>query len=84
MFLECNKDDKLWAYNCQASEEFQLTNTEHLRDPVLHTLMMMGMYDWDGVDTHLHQSTQAICYSSAVASRLIPQIMDLETKVSQL
>ena len=82
MFPECNKDNKLWAYNCWVSEEFHLTNTEHLRDPVLRTLMMMGMYDWDGTDTCLHQSTQAIHYTSAVASKLIPWIMDLETKVS--
>ena len=81
-FFELNKDDKLWAYNCQASEEFRLTNMEQLRDPILCTLMMVGMYDWDGVDAHLHQSTQAIQYSSAVASRLIHWIMDLETKVS--
>ena len=59
-------------------------NIEQLRDLVLCTLMMMGMYNWDGTNTRPHQSTQAIHYSSAVASRLIPQIMDLETKVSQL
>ena len=57
---------------------------EHLRDPILCQLMMMGIHDWDGVDARLHQATQAIRYTSAVASRLIPQNLDLETKVSQL
>ena len=61
-----------------------MMNVEQLRDPVLHTLMMMGIYDWDRTDARLHQAIQAICYTSAVASRLIPQIIDLETKVSQL
>ena len=54
---------------------------EQLRDPVLRSLMMMGMYDWKGHNTCLHQATQAIHYSSTVMSRLIPQIIDLETKV---
>ena len=41
----------------------------------------MGIFDWKGHDVRLHQVTPAMWHSTAIATRLIPRILELETKV---
>ena len=41
----------------------------------------MGIFDWKGHDVRLHQVTPAMWHSTAIATRLVPRILELETKV---
>ena len=41
----------------------------------------MGIFDWKGHDVHLHQVTPAMWHSMAIATRLVPRILELESKV---
>ena len=41
----------------------------------------MGIFDWKGYDVCLNQVTPAMWHSTAIATRLIPRILELESKV---
>ena len=41
----------------------------------------MGIFDWKGHDFCLNQVTPAMWHSTAIATRLIPRILELESKV---
>ena len=41
----------------------------------------MGIFDWKGHDVHLHQVMLPMWHSTAIATRLVPRILELETKV---
>ena len=41
----------------------------------------MGIFDWKGHDVRLHQVTPAMWHSTAIATRLVPRILELESKV---
>ena len=41
----------------------------------------MGIFDWKGHDVRLHQVTPAMWHSTAIATQLVPRILELETKV---
>ena len=52
-----------------ASEELLRINQEQLNDPVLHWLLSMGVWDWSKEEgEELHQATQVIRFSTALAS----------------
>jgi hypothetical protein len=77
---DAHSDDRLWGYMIRAAEEFRLGQPE---DPVLYDLMRMGIFDWrgDNDNPRLNQATQAIRHSTALASRILPQILNVEKKV---
>ena len=64
------------------SFKFEDLELSQLNNLVLHHLLHMGIADWTGVDQHLHQVTQAICHSTAVAMWLTDCILFGEKKVS--
>ena len=76
-------DDALWAYAMRGSEESRLENQEALYkgDLTLDKLFAYGWYDWEGKDDRFHQATQAIRHSTALSSRLLRRIVDLEHQV---
>ena len=41
----------------------------------------MGIFDWKGHDVRLNQVTPAMWHSMAIATRLVPRILELESKV---
>ena len=41
----------------------------------------MGIFDWKGHDVQLHQVTLAMWHSTAITTRLVPRILELESKV---
>ena len=44
--------------------------------------MAMGAWDWDKKEgAKLHQATRVMWFSTALVSRLVPRILDLEAKV---
>jgi len=42
------------------SEIWRNCNRDAWRDPILSQLFRMGIFNWEGEDTHLHQANQAI------------------------
>ena len=48
---------------------------------VTDKFQQMGIFDWKGHDVRLHQVTLAMWHSTAIATRLVPRILELETKV---
>ena len=82
VFSELYNDDALWAYSIRASEEIRVADHTKVKDPVLRRLMMMGAWDWDKKEgAELCQATRAMRFSTALVSRLLPRILDLEAKV---
>ena len=41
----------------------------------------MGIFDWKGHDVRLNQVTLVMWHSTAITTRLVPRILELETKV---
>ena len=41
----------------------------------------MGIFDWKGHNIRLNQVTPAMWHSTAIATRLVPRILELENKV---
>ena len=48
---------------------------------VTDKFQQMGIFDWKGHDVRLHQVTPVMWHSTAIATRLVPRILELETKV---
>ena len=48
---------------------------------VTDKFQQMGIFDWKGHDVRLHQVTPAMWHSTAIATWLVPRILELETKV---
>ena len=48
---------------------------------VTDQFQQMGIFDWKGHDVRLHQVTPAMWHSTAIATRLVPRILELESKV---
>ena len=82
-FNDLYLDDTLWAYAIRGSEEDHLMDQEeaYKGDDTLSRLFLSGWYDWHDKDERSRQSTQAIRHSTALSSRLLRRIMDLEHQV---
>ena len=52
------------------------------RDEVMYRLIRMGVFDWKGKDERLNQMTLPMWHSSAMASRLLDRMNNVESKVS--
>jgi hypothetical protein len=80
-FPELHNDDALWAYMVRASEEYRLLDRGRLRDDVLRRLLRMGIYDWTGEDNRLNQTTPAMRHATAMVTRLVNRLLEVEEKV---
>ena len=80
-FPELENDDALFAYMIRASEEFGKMRWDELNDPVLRCLLWMGIYNWRNDGTRLHQATQAICHGTAIGTRILGRVLEVERKV---
>ena len=80
-FPQCNWDDRLWAYMCQASEELRVEWRDTLNDLVLYNLLGMGIFDWKGRNVRAPAAVPGMCLATAFATHLLPHILELEKKV---
>jgi len=78
---DLHNDDALWGFMIQASEEYRLMDHTKLCDPVMRSLLRMGIYDWKGEDHCLHQTTPAMRHATTMATRLLARTMTLEDQV---
>ena len=72
----------MWVYMCRASEELRVEWKGVLNDPVLYNLLRMGIFDWKGANVRPNASIPAMRFSTALATQLLPRILELEKKVS--
>ena len=54
---------------------------DELNDPVLRRLLRMGIFDWRNDGTRLHQATQAIRHGTAIGTRILGRVLEVERKV---
>ena len=78
-------DDVLWGYMvCICEEQRAYGANVHGKDPVFNHLMTMGTFDWTHEDTSLYAPSQAIRFSTALASRLASRNKSLENEVDEI
>ena len=65
----------------RASEEFRLVDWQEVKDPVMQRLMKMGIFDWKNEDTRLNQSVAPMRHATALGSRLLGRLLQVEKKV---
>ena len=77
-------DDRLWAHMIQGAEWLRVVNQTKIQDVSLLSLLRMGVLDWKAPNNCLHQATQVIRHGTAIALRLLPRIMKLESRVRRV
>ena len=77
-------DDRLWAHMIRGAEWLRVVDRMKINDASLLLLLRMGVLDWKAPNNRLHQAMQAIQYGTAVALRLLPRIMKLESQVRRV
>ena len=78
-------DDVLWGYMVRVCEEQRVDRANaYGKDPVFNRLMTMGTFDWTHEDTSLYAPSQAIRFSTALASRLASRNWKLENEVNEI
>ena len=81
-FTDLHNDDALWAYMIRDSEQLERNDDTRVQDQVFLRLLRMGIYDWkDGNNKELHQATRAIRFSTALSSRILGMVLDVQRKV---
>ena len=83
-FPELHNDDALWAYMIRVSEELDLNDfltSDRINDKVLRRLLKMGVWDWTGDHQVLNQTVPAMRHSTAMVSRVLVRLLNLEKKV---
>ena len=81
VFSDLYNNNALYAYTIRASEELHLLDWEKLRDPVLHRLLGIGLFDWVDKDDRLNQATQASRISTTMSLRILGCLIHEEDKV---
>ena len=77
-------DDWLWAHMIRGAEWLHVVDWTKINDPLLLSLLRMGVLDWKAPNNCLHQATQAIRHGTAITLRLLPRIMKLESRVRRV
>ena len=78
-------NDVLWGYMVRICKEQRAYGANvHGEDPVFNRLMTMGTFDWTHEDTSLYTPSQAIRFSTALASRLASRNKKLENEVNEI
>ena len=68
----------------RGAEWLQFVNRTKINDALLLSLLCMGVLNWKAPNNRLHQATQAIRHGTAVALRLLPRILKLESRVRRV
>ena len=79
---DLHNDDALWGFMIRASEEYRLMDHTKLRDPVMRSLLRMGIFDWKG--DALERSFEAEKKEKAqVFTRFDEDISELDRRASR-
>ena len=68
----------------RGAEWLQIVDWMKINNASLLSLLCMGVLDWKAPNNHLHQATQVIWHGTAVALRLLPRILKLESWVRRV
>ena len=68
----------------RGAEWLHVVNQTKINDASLLLLLRMGVLDWKAPNNCLHKAMQAIRHGTAVALRLLPRIMKLESRVRRV
>ena len=77
-------DDRLWAHMICGAEWLRMVDRTKINDASLLSLLCMGVLNWKAPNNCLHQAMQVIRHGTAVAFRLLPRIMKLESQVRRV
>ena len=77
-------DDRLWAHMIRGAEWLRVVDRPKINNASLLSLLCMGILDWKAPNNRLHQATQAIRHGTAIALRLLPRILKLESRVRRV
>ena len=77
-------DDQLWAHMIRGAEWLRVVDRTKINNASLLSLLRMGILDWKAPNNCLHQATQVIRHGTAVALRLLPRILKLESRVRRV
>ena len=66
------------------AEWLRVVDQTKINDPLLLSLLRMGVLDWKAPNNRLHQATQAIRHGTAIALRFLPRILKLESRVRRV
>ena len=80
-FQELHNDDALWAMNMRMSFAFADWRLMLLNDPTLLHLFRMGLFDWEGEDNRLHQTTQAMRHLTLLAGQIFERLLKTQEQV---
>ena len=72
-------NDRLWAHMICSAEWLCVVDWTKINDPLLLSLLHMGVLHWKAPNDHLHQAMQAIRHGTAIALCFLPRIMKLES-----
>ena len=68
----------------RGAEWLHVVDQMKINDASLLLLLRMGVLDWKTPNNCLHQATQVIRHGTAIAFRLLPRIMKLESRVRRV
>ena len=77
-------DNRLWAHMIRGAEWLHVVDQTKINDASLLSLLCMGVLNCKAPNNRLHQATQAIRHGTAIALRLLPRIMKLESWVRRV
>ena len=68
----------------RGAEWLHVVDQMKINDPLLLSLLHMGVLNWKAPNNRLHQATQAIRHSTAIVLCFLPRIMKLESWVRRV
>ena len=77
-------DDQLWAHMIRGAEWLHMVDRKKINNPLLLSLLHIGVLNWKAPNDCLHQATQAIRHGTTVTLHLLPRIMKLESWVRRV
>ena len=68
----------------RGAEWLRVVDWTKINNASLLSLLCMGILDWKAPNNRLHQAMQATRHGTAIALRLLPRIMKLESQVRRV
>ena len=68
----------------RGAEWLRVIDWKKINDASLLSLLCMGVLNWQAPNNRLHQTMQVIRHGTAVALRLLPRILKLESRVRRV
>jgi len=78
---DIHNNDTLWIWTGQTAHEWMTWHQAGSIDLVLHCIFAMGLFDWEGEDVCINQTTPAMCHTTVMGCQLFRHILSQEEKV---